>query len=61
MICNSDSILVYEQFTNKYFIVSHASIMAMHEEFENYFKKTRFIELKKPFLQKLYEMSGRGY
>lgn len=59
-----DNILIYDSYTNKSFLISKARIDYICKQFEDINERLKDycikVELKKPFLQKLYEMFGRG-
>ncbi len=59
-----DDILIYDSYTNKSFLMSKTRIDYLRKQFEGINEQSKDycirVELKKPFLQKLYEMFGRG-
>ena len=59
-----DDILFYDSYTNKSFLMSKVHADYLRKQFEDINKQLKDycikVELKKPFLQKLYEMFGRG-
>lgn len=59
-----DNIICYDSYTGKTFVLSKARVELIRKQFEDINERLKDycikIELKKPFLQKLYEMFGRG-
>ena len=59
-----DNIICYDSYTGKKFVLSKERVELIHKQFldlkEQFKAYCIRVELNKPFLQKLYEMFGRG-
>ena len=59
-----DNIICYDSYTGKKFVISETHVGLIRKQIMDFNKQLKEYcikdELNKPFLQKLYEMKGRG-